>query len=188
MSANKIMIIRHAEKPDDAGGVSGVSLQGSQDTEDLTPRGWQRSGALVRFFAPFEQGFGSAVLSLPDSIFASAVASHSKSFRPQHTVLALAEFLGKQIHTGHAKGNEVELVQEVVSTPGNILIAWEHEAIPFIANQIVGDTSTCPQSWPGERFDLVWVLHRPSGNDPWVFAQVAQLLLSGDRSNLIPLF
>jgi hypothetical protein len=39
----------------------------------------------------------------------------------------------------------------------------------------------CPQKWPDTRFDLVWVLDRqPSGH--WTFAQVPQMLLSGDSA------
>jgi hypothetical protein len=48
--ARKIMIIRHAEKPD--GQTAGISMAGGQSPEELTVQGWQRSGALVRFFAP----------------------------------------------------------------------------------------------------------------------------------------
>ena len=48
--ARKIMITRHAEKPD--GEIAGISIEGIQYAEELTPRGWQRSGALVRFVAP----------------------------------------------------------------------------------------------------------------------------------------
>jgi hypothetical protein len=62
-----------------------------------------------------------------------------------------------------------------------VLIAWEHEAIPAIANRILGDMTRCPQKWPDTRFDLVWVLDRqPSGH--WTFAQVPQMLLSGDSA------
>ena len=36
MTARKIMVIRHAEKPDDADTVSGVTLEGHQNPEELT--------------------------------------------------------------------------------------------------------------------------------------------------------
>jgi hypothetical protein len=49
----KIMVIRHAEKPDKQAGMSGISKVGEPDKDDLTVRGWQRAGALVRFFNPF---------------------------------------------------------------------------------------------------------------------------------------
>ena len=42
------MVIRHAEKPDDAGTISGIDVNGNQNREELTVRGWQRAGALAR--------------------------------------------------------------------------------------------------------------------------------------------
>jgi hypothetical protein len=38
MTASKIMVIRHAEKPDDASTVFGVTIQGIQDPEELIVR------------------------------------------------------------------------------------------------------------------------------------------------------
>ena len=51
MPAQKIMIIRHAEKPEHHG-PRGVDENGDEDKKSLTVRGWQRAGALVQFFAP----------------------------------------------------------------------------------------------------------------------------------------
>jgi len=51
MPAQKIMIIRHAEKPEHHG-PRGVDENGNEDKESLTVRGWQRAGALVQFFGP----------------------------------------------------------------------------------------------------------------------------------------
>ncbi|HEY6044080.1 MAG TPA: hypothetical protein VIU43_04190 [Nitrosospira sp.] len=185
--ATKIMIIRHAEKPAADGSIAGVSQIGLQDSEELIVRGWQRSGALIRLFAPANGSFASSLLATPDVIFASGVAKHSKSLRPQHTVLALADFLGQQLDLSHTKGEEDPLVADALSKNGSILIAWEHEAIPAIANQITGDSKTCPQTWPEDRFDLVWVFDRGSAEKRWSFGQVPQMLLPGDTSDLIPL-
>jgi hypothetical protein len=92
MAATKIMIIRHAERPSDDGSIDGVNMSGTKDPEELTVRGWQRAGALVRFFAPANGHFVNAQLATPDTIFASKVAHHSPSLRPQHTVMLLADF------------------------------------------------------------------------------------------------
>ncbi len=185
--ATKIMIIRHAEKPVGNGSIAGVSQTGLQDSEELIVRGWQRSGALIGLFAPPGGSFASLLLAMPDVIFASGVAKHSESLRPQHTVLALADFLGQQLDLSHTKGEEDLLVADAFSKNGSILIAWEHEAIPAIANQITGDSKTCPQTWPDDRFDLVWVFDRDSAAKRWSFGQVPQMLLPGDTRDLIPL-
>jgi hypothetical protein len=180
------MIIRHAEKPQDDGSDAGVSPDGGVDPEDLTVRGWQRSGALVRFFAPAGGRSSHAGIATPEVIFASVVAPHSKSSRPQHTVAALAEFIGQQLVLDHPKGDEDGLVADVLSRGGTVLIAWEHEAIPGIVNQIIGNDATCPQKWPGARFDVVWVLDSSGDAGGWTFTQVPQRLLPGDRDDVIP--
>jgi hypothetical protein len=181
MPATKIMLIRHAEKPSDDGSLAGVTEKGIQDPEELIVRGWQRAGALVRFFAPDSGRSADTRLATPDAIFASGVAPHSKSLRPQHTVLALAEFLKKSLVVTHPKGDETALVRDATAADGAVLIAWEHEAIPHIANLILGDENTCPQEWPGSRFDLVWVFDRRDGSRGWNFSQVPQLLLPNDN-------
>jgi hypothetical protein len=185
MSATKIMIVRHAEKPSDEGSIFGVSQAGAQDPEELIVRGWQRSGALPRFFDPLNGQFVNTKLATPDIIFASAVRHHSKSLRPQHTVLALADLLGLQLVLTHAKGEEDALVADVVAADGIVLIAWEHERIPAIANLILGNATSCPQNWPGDRFDLVWIFDRRPGNAGWDFDQVPQMLMPGDRNSVI---
>ena len=181
MPANKIMVIRHAEKPSDDGSIEGVNAKGKQDKHELIVRGWQRSGALVRFFAP-RQGFTGPRIATPNTIFASKVDDQSSSLRPQHTVLELATLLGPkaQFAVDYGKGKEDKLVKAAIAATGPVLIAWEHEAIPDIANRILGNETTVPQKWPGSRFDLVWVFDRADASGAWSFAQVPQLVLSGD--------
>jgi hypothetical protein len=117
---------------------------------------------------------------------ASGTAPHSKSLRPQHTVLALADFLGQGLVLSHPKGDEDALVADVLSRNGTVLIAWEHEAIPAIANRILGNDTTCPQKWPGDRFDLLWVFNHTGGPEAWAFTQVPQMLLPADKGDVIP--
>ena len=52
---------------------------------------------------------------------------------------------------------------------------------PAIANALLGNTTTVPQIWPGDRFDLVWVFTLTTATGTYAFAQVPQLLLSGDQ-------
>jgi len=182
MPANKIMLVRHAEKPE--GKAAGVSAEGKQNEEELIVRGWQRSGGLVRLFAPRDGKFVDPHLAQPKTIFASGVGKHSNSLRPQHTVLELATVLRLTLQTKYLKGDEADLAKAAVAANGPVLIAWEHEAIPGIVNTIVGNSSTCPQKWPDSRFDVVWVLDAKPGGG-WNFSQVPQLLLSGDSDKPI---
>ena len=187
MTATKIMIIRHAEeKPSKDGTVHGVSQDGLQDSEELVVKGWQRSGALVRFFMPFNKRFSHSGLATPDVIFASGVAEHSKSLRRSTQCLRSRIVLDNDLVLSHTKGDEHALVADALSRDGTVLIAWEHKAIPDIANQIVGNVTTCPQKWPEPRFDLVWIFNRTAADGVWDFSQVPQMLLAGDRSDVIP--
>jgi broad specificity phosphatase PhoE len=180
MPATRIMLIRHAEKPDDKDG--GVDPKGNPDKHDLIVRGWERAGALVQFFANPRDPNGP--IKPPATIFATEPGTGSESERPLHTVTPLAKFLGIDINSDIAEGAEQDLVDQAAASDGVVLIAWHHEKIPAIANLILQDQSA-PQKWPGDRFDVVWIFTRAAANAPWTFSQAPQLLLSGDSPNVI---
>jgi len=183
--AKKIMIIRHGEKPSDDDSIRGVSKDGSHDPDDLSVRGWQRSGALIGFFAPPHGRFSHPALAVPDALFAEAPSGHIKSQRAKHTIDSLADGLGKHVNLKHTRGEEKALVEDVLATGGAVLIAWEHNSIVEIANRILGDDKSSPQKWHDSRFDVVWVLDFQSPPAVWKFTQVAQMLLPGDSPHPI---
>jgi broad specificity phosphatase PhoE len=179
------MLIRHGEKQPDSGPPPyGVNADGQQDEHSLSTRGWQRAGALVKFFVePRADG-----IEPPEAVYASKVGptvliadGHdiSKSLRPQQTVMPLVDAIGPKdgLQTPFAVGEEAQLVQAVTELDGDVvLIAWEHHHIPLIAAAFSSDS---PGSWPGSRFDLVWVLTRKKRGS-YRFDQVCQSLLGGD--------
>ena len=175
------MIIRHAEKPLTPGPPHGVSIDGLADQDSLTPRGWQRAGALVGLFS----GERNGVLRTPTHLFASRVVPESGSRRSFETLQPLSERLGLSIDTRFAKDELSELAAAVGATRGVVLIAWEHHLIPSLANMLVGDTSTAPQVWPDDCFDMVWVIEPGIGGAAATFRQIPELLLAGDRSSAI---
>jgi hypothetical protein len=180
---SKIILIRHAEKPTAVPPVAGVSENGTQDARELTVRGWQRAGALIRYFVPANRSFTDSRLAKPDIIFAAGAASQGESLRPQHTVLPLARFLGGTLDLSHRKGNEVNLAAALLQAEGVVLCCWQHEGIPAIANRILGK-ATCPQTWPEDRFDMAWIFD-PLRDGGWSFVQIPQMLLEGDKANPI---
>ena len=95
------------------------------------------------------------------------VGSHSR--RPLQTVTPLAEALKLAPVTTHTKGEEQALVDDALGRPGTILICWQHENIAAIGNLIVGNNTTVPQSWPEDRYDLIYVFDR--AGDAWNFRQ-----------------
>ena len=181
----RIMIIRHAEKPDGKGPVHGVSVSGVHDRHELTVRGWQRAGALVRYFAPHDGVFHTPLLSQPRAIFTSAATADSPSFRSQNTVAPLAAMLGMRIDIGHPEGDEDGLAATVLANEGPALISWHHKRIPALIDAITGFAVARPGHWPDRRFDIVWVLDRDHPGAPWLFAQTPQRLLPSDSVTLI---
>jgi hypothetical protein len=180
MSATRLMLIRHAEKPGDTDG--GVDQKGNADKHELIVRGWQRAGALVQFFADPRDPNGP--IQRPATIFATEPSTGSESKRPPHTVTPLAKFLNVGIDSAIAEGSEQDLVNKATASNGVVLIAWHHEKIPAIANLILQNQSA-PQKWPGDRFDVVWIFTRAAANGSWSFSQAPQFLLSGDSPTVI---
>lgn len=182
----KLMLIRHGEKEPDAGPPPhGVNAEGEQNKHSLSPRGWERAGALVPFF----RRAWAKKIEEPDAVYASKVGKKalmtdghdiSKSLRPQQTVTPLVEAIAPRagLQTPYAVGEEPQLARAIKDNEdGVVLIAWEHNHIPHIAAAFSPDA---PSEWPSvERFDLVWILTR-SGDGSYAFDVTPQSLLSGD--------
>lgn len=170
----RIMIIRHGEKPPKSGGPPyGVDAAGVRDLGSLTPRGWQRAGALASFFLNPPRG-----ISKPDTIFAAKPKIDGGSSRPLETVQPLAKALGLRVHSNFRRSQTSALANEVLGESGSVLICWDHEHIPEIARAIVGDQTRLPR-WSGRRFDLIWVFDRSRKTYRW--SELTQDLLHGDR-------
>jgi len=92
-----ISLIRHGEKQ--IGGVlpQGVSVDGAPDPYSMTPRGWQRAGALIALFVGRPDATVPALLPTPTHLFASEVGPHSQSRRPEETLMPIAARLGMTI-------------------------------------------------------------------------------------------
>ena len=183
MKAKKIMIIRHAEKPAESGAPFWVDINGNQNPESLIPLGWQRAGALTVLFAPTDGKLQNPGIATPQYLYASGVAKHSNSQRPLETITPLSEKLGININSRYKKEDEADMIKDALGCDGIVLIAWQHQDIPGIANLILGNSTTAPQTWPGDRFDVVWVFDLQNG--AYVFSQIPQRLLAGDGDTVI---
>jgi hypothetical protein len=171
MGATKIMIIRHAEKPDTYDGKTyyGVDatgdIAGEHGAERLVTIGWERTGALVTLFAP-PWGPKAPTLATPQYLFASdpeAKRGNGKtddsgpSHRPYETLTALRAILRLQIDKSHKKGRYDDMVKAALACDGVVLIAWQHEDIPLQAKDGSPGISQCiltrTKTPPGE-FDI----------------------------------
>ncbi|HEY2749762.1 hypothetical protein [Phenylobacterium sp.] len=182
----RVMIIRHGEKHTNGGPDRGVNIEGVHAKHELTIRGWQRAGALAPFFSPRGGMPAGSPISTPRSIFASAATTLSPSLRAQHTVQPLAALLGLGIDSRFPEGEEAAIAAAVLQAPGPVLIAWHHSHIVGLARAIAGDAIGCPQAWPDERFDVVWILDRSEDHGGgWTFSQMPQQLFAHDRAEPI---
>jgi len=180
MPAAKIMLIRHAEKPNGGNGP-GLMPNGAENPRALTLTGWKRANALAGLFNPADGALPRPPLAKPGSLFASG----SESLRPKQTIAPLAATLNLSIRT-FLKGQEVELVAAAKKAEDPVLISWQHEGIPDIAAIIRGGVDGLPQTWPDKVYDLVWVLDlEPSG--AWGFVQIPELVMPGDSGTPIRL-
>ncbi len=176
-----IMLIRHAEKPDP--GHAGVDDAGSSDEHSLSVPGWCRAGALARYFSSLVDGAHPKGICRPQHIYAARATAMHRSTRPRDTVLPLAKALGLSADERWSDEDSVEKFAETLKnfeTP--VLICWRHDYLPALARAILHDNDL-PEVWPADRFDLTWSIRREG--DRWSFMQVPQLLLAGDRSDVI---
>lgn len=178
--ATKIMVIRHAEKPAPDFTPYGVTLEGVREKESLTPRGWQRAGALANFFAPTNGLFQDPSLAAPQFLYASKPIKRKGSRRPKETITPLAEKLAIRINSNFPRFEVESMLEEAFLCGGVVLISWQREYIPQIADHILGNKSVAPKDWPEDCFDLVWVFDRDPSSARYSFKQVPQRLLMGD--------
>ncbi len=176
-TSTRIMVIRHAEKPDPGSGIRGVTPMGREDPDSLSVRGWQRAGALIAWFGASHDAQRPDI-SRPAFLFAPAPTPQAPSLRSGQTLAPLAACLGLPVATPFEKGEEQALALALRGLPGPALVAWEHKAIPGLANALTGGDVATPRAWPDDRFDMVWVFEGEAGR--LRFSQVPQLLMDGD--------
>ena len=178
-SATKIMLIRHAEKPDKDSHPYGVTRKGERSNESLQVRGWQRAGALIALFAP-PNGHFHASLARPKFLYASKPLRRKGSRRPLQTLRPLAEKLGIEINVDFQRSEFKGMLEEVFSCRGVVMICWQREYIPEIALKILDGRKIAPENWPEDRFDMIWVFDLDQSSGRYKFKQIPQKLLMGD--------
>jgi hypothetical protein len=181
MTVSKVMIIRHGEKPEPGEPQLGVDENGTADKDELIVRGWQRAGALARYFLPKDGRLSDRNLATPTRLFAAAPNATESSKRSLHTLGPLAA-LGVAIDTSCGVGEEAKLAGEIAKQNGVVLVAWEHKHIKDIVKALSGGAIKSPH-WPRDRFDMVFVMTPPFTSN---VVQVPQMLLAGDLQDAFP--
>lgn len=138
----QILIIRHAEKTNDA------------DDIHLSPRGYQRARLLPTLFAP------AGRLARPGFLFAAARSKHSN--RSVETLEPLAQTLGLPIDHGYDDDEYRDLARRLKArkyADAVALVCWHHSSIPALAKALGVKAAALPwKTWPDDCFDRVWIL------------------------------
>ncbi len=136
-----VLIIRHAEKPDDG--------------PDLSAAGNARALAYVNYFQSFMLDGRPA---RPVALFATAPSAGSN--RPVETLTPLARALGVTIDERFPNKDSADLVRALHAAPhgSTVLICWHHGQVPTLLRALGVDAETLlPQGkWPSTQFG--WVL------------------------------
>jgi hypothetical protein len=177
-----LLMIRHGEKP--SKGYQGVDEQGNANAEGLTPKGWERAGALVTLFAANNTTLTSTLPS-PGALVAPKYAM------PVHrcplTLLPLSQRLSKTILSEYpADADPMMIVSSLLAMENEVvLVCWEHDHLVNIVGAmastgLVANQADIPTSWPDDRFDVIWRFDLNEQTGKWTFTSVDQQLLAGD--------
>lgn len=151
-----IVIMRHAEKP----------LNG----DNLSCRGFNRSMQLP---ALIRKKFG-----VPQYVYvpAPSTGKETKSGRMMQTVWPLATKYNLSINTNYEVKDAEDLVKNIRSKKGLVLVVWEHDAISDIVKKlgIKGGLK-----WPGTDYDGMWVVTIRGGKTS--FSKTVQGLKPSDN-------
>jgi hypothetical protein len=188
----QIYVIRHGEKPPDplpgqSAETFGVDVDGEQNPNSLSPRGWQRSGALTALFSP--DVAPKVGLRTPTALYATAYvdASVTKIHRPYQTLLGLSRRLGLPIQSPDLIGQEAGFADAVLAGGAEVvLICYEHHRIPALVRGVpTVDGTAVPAVWPDDRYDVIWTFSLNPATGRYVFNQVPEQLLDGDTDTVI---
>lgn len=183
----QIYVIRHGEKPPESGPPFGVDVNGERNANSLSPRGWQRSGALTALFSP--DVAPKVGLRTPTALYATAYvdASVTKIHRPYQTLLGLSRRLGLPIQSPDLIGQETGFADAVLAGGAEVvLICYEHHRIPALVRGIpTVDGTAVPAVWPDDRYDVIWTFSLNPATGRYVFNQVPEQLLDGDTDTVI---
>jgi hypothetical protein len=137
----RVVLIRHAEKPDNG--------------ENLSCKGLNRSLALPGVLYP---RFG-----LPDFTYVAAIRAGSSAnhARMLETVVPFAVKYGLTISDKYDEDDVAGLAKDVLKKEGTVLIVWDHSRLESVARAlgVVDNTLT----WSTDDYDGIWVITYSKG-------------------------
>jgi phosphohistidine phosphatase SixA len=150
MTPKQILLMRHAEKPDDP------------RDPNLSDAGRARAEKLA-VYVPTDLG-------KPDFLFASAPSK--RSVRPIETITPLSNRIGVPIDSTIADQDYAVLARGLLADPkfeGKlVLICWHHGHIPDLAFALGASAVNIPNPWDPSVFNLILKFAHSDGSPPSV--------------------
>jgi hypothetical protein len=146
----QIILIRHAEKPDDPGAVH------------LSKAGEERARELVPFLTtdPEFTKYGR-----PVALFATQTTRHGRGQRTRETLAPLAKELHLPIEARYLSENYEALARMILANPKyqgkTVLICWNHDEIPQLAAAL--GVHPRPPKWKDAAYDRVYLISYHEG-------------------------
>jgi len=157
-----VMIIRHAEKPEE-------TAAGEKDP-NLSKQGFARADALAKVIPEH----------FPRPDFLIATKKTKGSDRPAETITPLSKALGEPIEATAKDDDFAAVARDVLTNPKYdgkvVLIAWHHGKIPELAKAL--GVTDAPAKWDARVFDRVWEVTFENGKAVW--KDVPQRAMAGD--------
>jgi hypothetical protein len=155
-----ILIIRHAEKPEQGPHLSDI--------------GTRRADALIALFR--------TCFRKPDKLIAAA--DSAKSSRPRETLEPMSRAFNLPIDASTLDVNVV--AERLRDDPAGslILISWRHQSLPALARAL--GASDVPAAWPTDIYDRIWRL-MPVADGALRLADLPMALMPGDTLGDSPL-
>ncbi len=161
----QIILLRHAEKPDD------------ETALHLSPRGEERARALVSLFGRNSTLTSNAPIA---ALYATRVTKHGHSHRTGETLSPLAKELGLPVQTPYDTEMYSLLASDILGNRAyqgkSVVVCWTHHDIADLAAAL--GVKPKPPPWKDKTFDRLWLI-RP-GARAAEFQDLPQRLLKGD--------
>jgi|SRR6266446_869384 len=137
MDSGKVLVMRHAEKPDDP------------LDPDLSEAGHDRAKKLAHYVP--------VTFGKPQFLFASAVSKHSR--RAIETLKPLSKECDVDMDTSFGDQDYAALAHTLRKTPiydgALIVVCWHHGNIPSLARALKANAGDYPDPWDPSVFNLI---------------------------------
>ena len=136
----RVIVIRHAEKPQNGDNLSCKGLNRALELTDLLKK----------------------KIDIPDYIFVPTIntGKNTSTARMYQTIVPFAVKYNLTVNTKYNVDDTKDLAKDVLKRNGTVLLVWEHDRIDNIVKAL--GVQNVPK-WPGNDFDSIWIIDFENG-------------------------